>query len=159
GLLAGTALAYAAHDRLVAFSSPLRLWEDAAAKLPEKPVPWGSRALYHLGYELLHAGQPEKAIAATERCALLYPRTVHCVYARGAIHLHLGQYGLAREYLLRAIELKPGEGYLYHRLGLALEGLAQIDQARIAYRRAQALGYGGGRYELERLDRGERRWK
>lgn len=159
GLLGCAALAYVAHDRLVTFSSPLRLWEDAAAKLPDTPVPWGSRALYHVGREYLYAGQPEKAIAATERCATLYPRTVHCVYARGAIHLQLGQYGLAQEYLLRAIELKPEEGVLYHRLGLALEGLAQIEEARAAFRRSQALGYGGGRYELERLDRSERRRK
>jgi protein O-mannosyl-transferase len=153
------ALAYAAHDRLVTFSDPLRLWEDAAAKLPDKPVPWGSRALYHVGHEYLYAGQPDKAIAATERCIALYPRTVQCVYARGAIHLQLGQYESAREYLLRAIAFEPREGVLYHRLGLALEGLAQIEEARAAYRRSLELGYGGGRHELERLDRSERRLK
>lgn len=159
GALGCAALAYGAHDRLVTFSAPLRLWEDAAVKLPDTPVPWGSRALYHLGYEHLQAGRPDKAIAATERCATLYPATVHCVYARGAIHLQLGQYEQAREYLLRAIELKPGEGVLHHRLGLALEGLGHIEEARAAYRRALELGYGGGRHELERLDRTARRQK
>jgi len=159
GALACAALAYAAHDRLATFSDPLRLWEDAAAKLPDKPVPWGSRALYHVGHEYLYAGQPDKAIAATKRCAALYPKAVQCVFARGAIHLQLGQYESAREYLLRAIALEPREGVLYHRLGLALEGLAQIEEARAAYRRSLELGYGGGRYELERLDRGERRRK
>lgn len=159
GVLGCAALGYVAHGRLVTFSQPLLLWEDAAAKLPDKPLPWGSRTLYHLGYEYLNAGRPAKAIAATERCASLYPRTVHCVYARGAVHLHLGQYELAREHLLRAIELKPGEAILYHRLGLALEGLERIEDAKTAYRRSLVLGYGGGRFELERLDRGERRRK
>jgi tetratricopeptide (TPR) repeat protein len=151
GLIACAGLGLAAHDRLVTFSSPLRLWEDATAKLPETPVPWGSRALYQVGREYLYAGQPGKAIAATERCARLYPRTVHCAYARGAIHLHLEQYEPARLHLLRAIELQPAEGLLYHRLGLALEGLERVDEAKAAYRRAAGLGYGGGTFELERL--------
>jgi tetratricopeptide (TPR) repeat protein len=122
-------------------------------------VPWGSRALYHVGHEYLYAGQPDKAIAVTERCAALYPRTVHCVYARGAIHLQLGQYEVAREYLLRAIELQPAEGVLYHRLGLALEGLERIEEAKAAYRRAAELGYGGGAFELERLAKPDRKKK
>lgn len=157
GVLVSAVLAYGAYDRLVTFSHPLRLWEDAVTKLPEKPVPWGSRAFYHVGREYLYAGQPQKAIAATERCARLYPQVVHCVYARGAIHLYLAQYDLARDYLLRAINLKPKEGVLYHRLGIAFEGLEQAAEARAAYRRSLELGYGGARLELERMDRGEPR--
>jgi Flp pilus assembly protein TadD len=122
-------------------------------------VPWGSRALYQVGREYLYAGQPGKAIAATERCARLYPKTVHCAYARGAIHLHLEQYELARLHLLRAIELQPAEGILYHRLGLALEGLERIEEAKAAYRRAAELGYGGGAFELERLANPDRKKK
>jgi tetratricopeptide (TPR) repeat protein len=159
GLLACAGFGYAAHDRLVTFSSPLLLWEDAAAKLPDTPVPWGSRALYQVGREYLYAGQPDKAIAATERCARLYPKTVHCAYARGAIHLRLEQYELARLHLLRAIELQPAEGILYHRLGLALEGLERIEEAKAAYRRAAELGYGGGAFELERLAKPGRKKK
>jgi tetratricopeptide (TPR) repeat protein len=159
GLIACAGLGLAAHDRLVTFSSPLRLWEDAAAKLPDAPVPWGSRALYQVGREYLYAGQPDKAIAATERCARLYPKTVHCAYARGAIHLHLEQYEAARLHLLRALELQPAEGLLHHRLGLALEGLERIDEAKAAYRRAAELGYGGGDFELERLARPGRKKK
>jgi tetratricopeptide (TPR) repeat protein len=152
GVLAFSVLGYAAHDRLVTFSHPLLLWEDAAAKLPDRPVPWGSRTLYGLGREYLYAGQPEKAIATTERCARLYPRTVQCVYARGAIHLQLEQYELARRHLQRAIELEPDSGVIYHRLGLALEGLKRVAEAKSAFRRAAQLGYGGARYELQRLE-------
>jgi tetratricopeptide (TPR) repeat protein len=152
GLAAGLALAWGAHDRLVTFSHPLRLWEDAAEKLPETSVPWGSRTLYVVGREYLYAGQPDKAIATTERCARLYPKTVHCVYARGAIHLHLEQYELAREYLLRALALTPGDASIHPRLGLALEGLDRLDEAKAAYRRSADLGYAAGRFELERLE-------
>ncbi|MGH6884632.1 MAG: hypothetical protein ACREGK_00985 [Geminicoccales bacterium] len=153
GLAAGAALAYAAHDRLETFSHPLRLWEDAAAKLPEAPVPWGSRTLYGLGREYLYAEQPQKAVAVAERCMRLYPQAMHCVYARGVIHLHLEQYEPAREYLLRALALQPEDGLIHHRLGLALEGLERIDEAKAAYRRADALGYKGGAFELQRLAR------
>jgi protein O-mannosyl-transferase len=159
GLLGTAVLAYGASDRLATFSSSLKLWEDAVAKLPEKPVPWGSRAFYHLGREYLYAGQPEKAIVTTERCAQLYPEVVHCVYARGAVHLHLEQYDLARDYLLRAVHLKPKEGVLYHRLGIAFEGLERLDEARAAYRQSLELGYGGARLELERMEQGRPRRK
>jgi tetratricopeptide (TPR) repeat protein len=159
GLLACAALAYAAHDRLVTFSNPVLLWEDAVAKLPAQPVPWGSRALYQAGHAYLYAGQPRKAIDVAERCTRQYPKTMQCAYARGAIHLHLEQFELARQLLLRAIELRPDVGILHHRLGLALEGLERRDDAKAAYRRSLELGYGGARLELERLGRGERRWK
>jgi hypothetical protein len=152
GLLACAALAYGAHDRLVTFSQPVLLWEDAVAKLPDRPVPWGSRTFYQAGREYLYADRPEKAISVTERCAALYPKAVHCIYARGAIHLHLEQYELARQYMLRAIELDPKRGIMHHRLGLALEGLGRIDEAKDAFRRSSELGYGGGRIELERLE-------
>jgi tetratricopeptide (TPR) repeat protein len=151
GVLAGAALAFAAHDRLVTFSHPLLLWEDAVAKLPEQTVPWGSRTLYGAGREYLYAGQPAKAIEVTERCVRLYPQTAQCYYARGAVHLHLGQYEPARRDLARTIELQPGQGIVYHRLGLALEGLERLDEARAAYRRAVELRYGGARFELQRL--------
>lgn len=152
GVLASVVLGYVAHDRLVTFSHPLLLWEDAAAKLPDRPVPWGSRTLYGLGREYLYAGQPEKAIATTERCVRLYPRTVQCVYARGATHLHLEQYELARQHLSRALELEPEGGIIYHRLGLALEGLNRPDEAKALFEQAAKHGYGGARFELQRLE-------
>lgn len=151
GVLIGTVLALAAHDRLVTFSHPLLLWEDAVAKLPDRPVPWGSRTLYGLGREYLYAGQPEKAIATTERCMRLYPETAQCAYARGVTHLQLKQYELARQYLRHALELEPDSGITYHRLGLALEGLKRLDEAKAMFELAEKHGYAGGRYELQRL--------
>ncbi|MGB7542859.1 MAG: tetratricopeptide repeat protein, partial [Burkholderiales bacterium] len=102
--LACPVLLYQAHDRLVTFSSPLALWQDAVAKLPAKPIPWGSRTLYNLGREYLYDGQPDKAIEITERCMALYPNTFHCYYARGAIHLQLEEYERALPYFVRALE-------------------------------------------------------
>jgi Flp pilus assembly protein TadD len=115
-------------------------------------VPWGSRTLYGAGRELLYAGQAAKAIEVTERCVSLYPRTAQCHYARGAVHLHLGQYEHARRDLIHTIELQPGQGIVYHRLGLALEGLERLDEAKAAYRRAVELGYVAAQFELQRLE-------
>jgi tetratricopeptide (TPR) repeat protein len=151
GLPACALLAFGAHDRLASFSSPLRLWQDAAEKLPDAPVPWGSRTLYGVGREYLYAGMPEKAIEATERCIRLYPKTADCYYARGAIHLHLEQFEPAARYLQLAAGLKPADGVIYHRLGLALEGMKRRDEAKAMYRRAVELGYRAGEFELQRL--------
>lgn len=152
-VMAGGVLFYAAHDRLTTFSSPLRLWADAAAKLPDKPVPWGSRTLYGAGREFLYAGMPEKALETAERCIRLYPGTAQCYYARGAIHLHLGAFELARRDLLRTLEMKPREGVTHHRLGMALEGLSRVDEAKKMYRRAVELGFNSAAFELQRLEK------
>lgn len=152
GAVACAALAYAAHDRLTTFSSPLLLWQDAASKLPDRPVPWGSRTLYGAGREFLYAGQPAQAIEVTDRCVRLYPQTAQCHYARGAVYLHLGEYEPARRDLMRAIELEPKQGIMYHRLGLALEGMARVGEAEAAYRRGVELGYAAAQFELQRLE-------
>jgi tetratricopeptide (TPR) repeat protein len=152
GLAACALLAYGGHDRLTTFSSALRLWEDAAAKLPDRPVPWGSRTLYGAGREYLYAGMPEKAMETAERCVRLYPKTADCHYARGAIHLHLERYALAADALRSALALKPADGVIHHRLGLALEGMKRVDEARTHYRKAAEHGYRAGAFELQRLD-------
>jgi tetratricopeptide (TPR) repeat protein len=146
------ALLYQAHDRLVTFSSTLALWEDAVAKLPEKPVPWGSRTLYNLGREYTYAGRTDEAIAIVDRCMTQYPNTYHCYFARGAIHLELGEYEQALPYLARAVSLKPENGIAHHRLGMALQGLGRIEDAKAYYRSASALGFKGADHEISRLE-------
>jgi tetratricopeptide (TPR) repeat protein len=144
-------LFYQAHDRLTTFASPLRLWEDAASKLPEQPVPWGSRVLYNLGREYLYAEQPDKAIGAAERCMSIYPGTFQCVYARGAIHFQLEQFESAMAFFERAAAIEPKNGIVQHRIGMTLEKLERIEEAKQRYRKAASLGYRGGDMELGRL--------
>ena len=150
--LVGPMLAYQAHDRLVTFSSSFRLWEDAVAKLPGRPVPWGSRTLYMLAREYVYGGQPEKAVEVAERCMAQYPDTVHCYYARGVIHYLLDQYALALPYLSRAVELRPDSGIAHHRLGLVLERLGRIPEAKVEYARASDLDYKVADFEIKRLE-------
>ena len=150
--LAVPLLLYQAYDRLVTFSSSFLLWEDAVAKLPPKPVPWGSRTLYMLGREYVYRGRPDKAIEIAERCIAQYPDTVHCYYARGVIHFLLGQYALALPYLSRAVELRSDSGIAHHRLGLILERLGRIREAKAEYGRASDLGFKGADFEIKRLE-------
>jgi len=145
-------LLYQSHDRLTTFSRSLLLWEDAVAKLPASPVPWGSRTLYMLGREYVYSGQADKAGAIADRCMAQYPETVHCYYARGVIYFLLEQYDQALPYLSRAVELQPKSGIAHHRLGLNLEHLGRVREAKAEYRRAVELGYGGAQYEVSRLD-------
>jgi hypothetical protein len=151
-VLAIPLLLYQAHDRLVTFSSSFLLWEDAVAKLPAKPVPWGSRTLYMMGREYMYGGRPDKAIEVAEKCMTQYPDTVHCHYARGVIHFMQGQYDLALRYLARAVELQPESGIAHHRLGLVLENLDRIREAKAEYRRASDLGFKGADFEIKRLE-------
>jgi len=143
---------YQAHDRLVTFSSSFLLWEDAVAKLPERPVPWGSRTLYMMAREYAYGGQPQKAIEIAEKCMAQYPDTIHCYYSRGVIHLLQGQYELALRYLTRAVELQPASGIAHHRLGLVLERLGRTGEAKAEYGRASDLGFKGADLEIKRLD-------
>ena len=146
-------LLYQAHDRLDSFSSGLRLWEDAAAKLPGPSVPWGSRTLYELGREYLYSGQPERAVEVTGRCMAAYPDSYDCTYARGAIHLQLEQYDEAMPFFRRAIEIRPELGAPHQRLGMALEGLDRIEEAKAQYRLALKLGFTPAGYNLLQLEK------
>jgi len=150
--LAGAVLLYQARDRLATFSDSLELWKDAVAKLPEKPVPWGSRTLYMAAREYVYSAQPGKAMELAERCLAQYPRTVHCHYARGVIYLLTDRPAKALPDLVRAVELDPERGITHHRLGLVLERLGRIDDAKAEYGIAVGRGFAAANFELKRLE-------
>jgi hypothetical protein len=151
-LMALPLLIYQGHHRLRTFSSSLALWEDAAAKLPRKAVPGGSRTLYNLGREYLYRDRAAEAIAVVERCLAEYPGTYDCHMARGSIHLHQEEYRQAIPHFTRAIQLRAESGTARHHLGVALENLGCEDEARGQYRFAMKLGFQGAAHRLGRLD-------
>jgi len=152
-LLALPLLFLPARDRLQTFSSGFALWEDAVGKLPQRAVPGGSRTLYNLGREYLYREQVGQAIAVTERCIADYPATFDCYHGRAAIHLHQEHYREALPYLAHAIELRPDSGAARHHLGIALENLGCIEEAKQQYRLASARRFPGAIYNLERLEK------
>jgi len=145
-------LFYQAHDRLRTFGSTLALWEDAVAKLPRRAVPGGSRTLYNLGREYLYGDRAGESIAVVERCLAEYPATYDCHMARGSIHLHQEEYREAIPRFGRAIALRPKSGPARHHLGVALENLGCLDEAKRQYRLASKLGFRAAEHRLGRLD-------
>jgi len=145
-------LGWQAHDRLNSFSSGLAVWEDAAAKLPPGAIPGGHRPLYEVGREYLYAKRVQDALQVTDRCMKLYPTTYDCFFARGAIHIHLGQDEAALPYVKRAIALRPGEGAARHHLGLILENLGCLDEAKAQYRDALVSHFPGAQHQLDRIE-------
>jgi len=146
------ALPSQAVDRLQTFSSGTALWEDAVSKVPVGAVPGAARPLYLLGREYLYAGQPDKAIEVVQRCIARYPSAADCHFARAAIHMHMEEHKAALPYLLQAIALQPKAGGARHHLGLVLENLGCIEEAKEQYRIAARLGFVGGAHRLLRLE-------
>ncbi|MGH9581279.1 MAG: hypothetical protein ACRD2R_09800, partial [Terriglobales bacterium] len=140
------------YDRLGSFASGTALWEDAAAKLAPG-VPGGARTLYLLGREYLYTDQPSKALDVVGRCISLSPASAHCQFARAAIHMQFEQYEAAIPYLIRAIALEPKGGAARHHLGLVLENLGCVEEAKAQYRISAQLGFVGGAYRLMRLEK------
>jgi tetratricopeptide (TPR) repeat protein len=145
-------LAAQAHDRLQSFSSGLAVWQDAVDKLPQEPIAGGSRTLYQLGREYFYRGATDKALATVDRCIAQYPQTYDCHFARAAIHVELEQYEAALPFIRRASELRPGSGSPRHLLGVALENLGRVDEAKANYRAAIKLGFPGAIYRLQSLE-------
>ena len=145
-------LFYQAHDRLTTFSHSFLLWQDAVAKLPEKPVPWGSRTLHNLAREYVFAGKPEKAAAIVERCMSEYRDAYHCHFAKGALLSGLGNYAAALPYLTRAIALKPDSVVAHLRLASTLEQLGRGEEAIEILRQASKRGLSGVDMDLRRME-------
>ena len=72
--------------------------------------------------------------------------------ARGSIHLHLEEYLQAMPQLARAIVLRPESGTARHHLGVALENLGCLEEAKELYRLATRLRFPGADHRLSRLD-------
>lgn len=155
-LLALPLLGYQARDRLQTFASGVALWEDAVGKLPQPGVPGGSRTLYYLSRQYLSEGRADRAAEIAERCLAEYPATYDCHYARAGIHLRQYQPREALPHLVTAVALRPERGIARHKLGLALEYLGCIEEAKDQYRRAARLQIDEARESLNRLDAGLR---
>jgi len=145
-------LSWQAHDRLRTFASGMAIWEDAAAKLPPEAVPGGYRPLYELGREYLYAGRPADAVDVTERCIRLYPRLFECAFARAAIQIEMQQYEKALPSIISAIALRPGDKASRHHLGLILENLGCLEEAKTQYRVAISMHSREAEHRLQRIE-------
>ncbi len=151
-LIVGCLLFYQSHDRLTTFSNPLLLWEDAAAKLPPRPILGDARIQSNLAREYALVGRSDDAIATISRCNDFYPDYYQCTFARGALHLFREdreEYGVAIEWLERAVKSRPDSALAHHHLGLALEKLGRKEAAKSHYAEASRLGFIGGEFRMQ----------
>lgn len=149
GFAVALGLAWQAHDRLRTFSSGLRLWEDAAAKLPHAAVPGGARTLFELAREYFYAKETDKAAAVLERCMAQYPGVYACVFGRAAMLVELEQHAEALPYLERALAVRPHDGPSRHHIGLALERLGCREAAIVQYEIALEYNFFPARERLK----------
>jgi tetratricopeptide (TPR) repeat protein len=148
GARGAAALALALHARAGDWSSPVALWEDAAAKSPRK-----ARVLLNLAHARQEAGQAAQAAATYQRAAAL-PATAEerVALARNlaALLTHdLGDAPGALAVLAPALALVPGHPELLRNRAEALYALGRHDEA---WRDAQAaLARAPGAPELHDL--------
>jgi tetratricopeptide (TPR) repeat protein len=150
-------LFHQARDRLQTFSSGIALWEDAAGKLPGRAIPGASRTLYYLSRQYLSAGRADRAAEIAERCLAEYPATYDCHYGRAEVHLRQYEVREALPHLASAVALRPRRGTARHKLGLALEYLGCVEQAKEQVQKAVKLGVLEAGQDLDRLASGSPR--
>jgi Flp pilus assembly protein TadD len=132
-LLAATLFART-EARLDAWSSSIRLWEDAALNAPGAWLPQ-----LMLGDSLDAAGRPADAIQAYRRAAELGPDQAVAHVKLGTLLMQAGDREAARQALERALQLDPSSATAQNALGaLAMTG-GQPEAARARFEAALAI--------------------
>jgi tetratricopeptide (TPR) repeat protein len=131
------ALAALSLDRLVTFSHPILVWDDAV-KLTEgrERLPGTARTIYIRGYYLNKYAFHEKAIADFDRALALRPNYPAALKERGRARLVMGQLNPALADFNQAIQIQPDYGQAYmgraetlKKLGSALAAQRDFEQA------------------------------
>jgi Flp pilus assembly protein TadD len=105
-----------------------------------------------LSRQYLSVGRAERAAEIAERCLAEYPATYDCHYGRAEAHLRRNEVREALRHLARAVALRPERGVAHHKLGLALEYLGCIEEAKEQYRLAIKLQVLDAPQSLQRLE-------
>jgi tetratricopeptide (TPR) repeat protein len=126
----------AAYERTGKVPEAVTVFRELLASAPDY-----SMALNYLGYMWAEKGEnlPE-ALQLVRRAVELDPDNAAYIDSLGWVYFRMGDFGLAVEQLERAARLLPGDGTVQEHLGDALRAAGKMPEARVAYRRALALG-------------------
>ncbi len=130
-----------AKDRLVAFSSPLLLWGDAARLVEGRSGIVGvDRIYYNLGLANLQTGHYPDAVGDFDRVIAISPKIYQAWYNRGFAYYYDRKYDLSIRDLDRTVELNPAYAQAYFVRALAHQHLND-GRAMPDFRESCGLGY------------------
>lgn len=140
------ALSIATLDRLVAFSQPLFLWDEAISLVESKEQSatrvLGVERMYHNRGLALHSLDMRKnAIDDYTKAIQINPDYSHAYSDRGASLFELGRYDEALVDFEKAISLKPDLVLAFAGRTLTLRAMHRDEDAKVAAREACALGW------------------
>ncbi|GAC1609801.1 MAG: hypothetical protein NVS3B3_17130 [Aquirhabdus sp.] len=131
--------------RLVTFSHPLMLWDDAARLAPDKiDRPGVERIYYNRGQALFRLAHYQQAIEDYNKALAIYPGYSYAYNGRGAAYLELKEYQQAMNDFNKTIALNPRYFPPYIGRGFIYEKLNNPDAARGNYKISCSMGSAQG---------------
>jgi len=128
--------------RLVTFSSPLLLWDDAARLIKGKEERPGVDRIYHnRGLQFALLGYPDQALLDLTKAVTINPKQVLAFNDRAATYMKKGEYAAAVADYDKAIALNPAFTRAYVGRALSYEKLNNIEAARKDYKKICSFGY------------------
>ena len=132
-------------NKLMSFSSPFFLWDEAAdlarGKESDRRFSGLERIYHNRGLSLAEMGMYRQAEEDLTRAISIYPGYANALSDRGAVYLELGQGGLALKDFDAALALDSKITKAQLGRALALELIGDAEAAKIAHERACGLGW------------------
>jgi len=101
--------------------------------------PSDADAQYQLGMALAASGETPSAIRAFNKVLSLSPMHKGAMYRKSALHLKQKEYQVALDGLEKVCEKMPDNPRIYYLIGIACDGLGEIDRAIEAIKKAIEL--------------------
>ena len=136
------ALAALSLDRLVTFSNPILVWDDAVKLTAgREQLPGTARTIYIRGYYLNQYAFHKEAIADFDHALALQPNYPAALKERGRAKLSMGELKDALADFNLSIQQKPDYGQAYMGRAEALKKMGSASDAQRDFEHACALGW------------------
>jgi tetratricopeptide (TPR) repeat protein len=122
-----------AHARARLWSDPVLLWEDTAAKSPQKP-----RVRFQLAFAYYEQGRFQESVDEFEKAAKLEPPNYNMLVDWGLAYDSLNRPDLALAKLRQAAQMEP-TGHVYSQIGMVYAKRSQWAEALDALATAEKI--------------------
>jgi tetratricopeptide (TPR) repeat protein len=136
-------------ERLMTFSHPMLLWDDAEKLVKNRTdLPGASRIYYNRGTEMIHIGNLDQAIADLKRSIVLDGAVAEAHGNLGAAYFQKGDWSNAITSFSAAIEIAHANGQVVspraiHGRAQALEKIGELQKAQADYKESCRLAKRG----------------